>query len=154
MPLWFILCCLLFSIANAGAKEALDSVRPYTVDRISPKYPVEAQKNHVEGRVLVEILVNKGGSVESIQILESEPQNAFDSAVLEAVSQWKFIPACGANFSEPFRVQAPFMFAFKSNKSNLPIINISPPLIPALPTPIATRSDKGIRIKRPGLSGD
>lgn len=146
--MWFVIGCLLFLTVSFDGKAEPDSVGPYTVDRISPKYPPEAQKNHIEGYVLVEILVNKNGSVGSLKVIESEPTGVFDSAVFESVSQWKFTPVCGAEFSEAFSMRAPFEFAYQSNTESAHVINVLPPVMPVSSVPIVSQSDNGIRVRK------
>lgn len=60
------------------------------VKKVRPKYPPEAEAQHLEGRVKVRLTVELDGSVGNVEVLLSEPPGVFDAAVLEAVRQYKF----------------------------------------------------------------
>lgn len=60
------------------------------VKKVKPKYPSEAEAQHIQGRVKVRLRVALDGSVTDAEILVSEPPGVFDAAVLEAVRQYKF----------------------------------------------------------------
>ncbi len=65
---------------------------PTLVESVLPDYPADARAERVEGSVLVKVLVDVDGSVFSTAVLRSSDQR-FESAALDAVSQWKFTPA-------------------------------------------------------------
>ena len=60
------------------------------VKKVKPKYPPEAEAQHIEGRVKVRLTVDVEGNVTDAQVLLAEPPGVFDEAVLEAVRQYKF----------------------------------------------------------------
>lgn len=60
------------------------------VKKVKPKYPPEAEAQHIQGRVKVRLTVEVDGSVSGVEILVSEPPGAFEQSVLEAVRQYKF----------------------------------------------------------------
>jgi TonB family protein len=60
------------------------------VRKVKPKYPPEAEAQHIEGRVKVRLSVDLEGNVTDVAMLLSEPPGVFDAAVLEAVRQYKF----------------------------------------------------------------
>jgi protein TonB len=60
------------------------------VRKVVPKYPPEAEAQHIEGRVRVRMSVDLNGDVTDVEVLLSEPPGVFDAAVLEAVRQFKF----------------------------------------------------------------
>lgn len=62
------------------------------VHRRLPRYPIGLKRRKIEGYVAVEFTVNEKGWVEDPVIRESEPQGAFDRAVLRAIKKWKFQP--------------------------------------------------------------
>jgi len=57
-----------------------------------PAYPEWAKTHNVEGWVLVEFTVTASGAVADPVIVDAEPNGTFDSAVLRAVSGWKYSP--------------------------------------------------------------
>jgi protein TonB len=60
------------------------------VKKVRPKYPPEAEAQHIQGRVKVRLTVELDGSVSGVEVLVSEPPGVFEQAVLEAVRQYKF----------------------------------------------------------------
>lgn len=59
---------------------------------VKPDYPDHAKHDGKEGKVLLEIVVNKEGDVETdMRVLKSNP--LFDDAAILAVRQWKYEPA-------------------------------------------------------------
>jgi len=60
------------------------------VKKIKPKYPPEAEAQHIEGRVRVRLSVDVNGSVSEAKILAADPPGVFDAAVMEAVVQYIF----------------------------------------------------------------
>jgi len=64
---------------------------PERILKIEPLYPELARRSRAEGKVILEIVVGRGGDVEGVKVLKSHP--LFDEAAVEAVSQWKYEPA-------------------------------------------------------------
>ncbi|MGD8477735.1 MAG: energy transducer TonB [Burkholderiales bacterium] len=60
------------------------------VHKVKPKYPREAEDQHIEGRVKVRLTVELDGSVSAVKILLSEPPGVFEEEVLKAVKQYQF----------------------------------------------------------------
>ncbi len=60
------------------------------VKKIKPKYPPEAEAQHIQGRVRVRLTVDVNGSVSEAKILAADPPGVFDAAVMEAVVQYIF----------------------------------------------------------------
>jgi periplasmic protein TonB len=56
--------------------------------RVTPIYPEKARHKRLEGDVLLQASVNQDGSVESVQVLDGNPQLV--AAALEAVRQWRY----------------------------------------------------------------
>ena len=56
-----------------------------------PVYPRQAIRAGVEkGRVLARVMIDEKGNVTDVIIVSSEPSKVFDSAVIEALKEWKF----------------------------------------------------------------
>lgn len=77
------------------AKPALSSVQvegylPLIIK--TPRYPVHALKNNIEGRVIVQFDISDRGQVLRPRIVVSEPAEVFDSPVLKAIKQFTFTP--------------------------------------------------------------
>lgn len=56
-------------------------------------YPSEARSRSISGFVILKILVASNGTVESLEVEESEPKGIFDQAAIKSVKTWKFEPA-------------------------------------------------------------
>ena len=56
-------------------------------------YPIEAKNKGLTGYVTCRILVLEDGSMQQIQIVESQPPGIFDKSVLQFVRSWKFSPS-------------------------------------------------------------
>jgi TonB family protein len=60
-----------------------------------PKYPKAAIDAHRSGRLLLVVLIDKRGEVESVRIEKATPPEAeavFGESAIAAVKQWKFSP--------------------------------------------------------------
>ena len=73
-----------FSLNNNASNEA----RP--IVRISPKYPLNAAQNGIEGWVVLAFSINTIGEVVNISVRESQPKRIFDKAALRALKKWKY----------------------------------------------------------------
>jgi protein TonB len=60
--------------------------------RVPPQYPEKALQRGIEGRVLVEFTISKGGTVKDAKVIAAEPSSIFNKAAIKAVSQWKYNP--------------------------------------------------------------
>ena len=69
-----------------------DVKEPVEVSRVDPTYPEEARKNRVQGRVLVEAVIDQKGNVTKAEAVES-PDPMLTEAALEAVRKWTYKPA-------------------------------------------------------------
>lgn len=63
---------------------------PGVKDYVRPVYPEAALSSGIVGDVLIRFTVKKDGTVMNPEILEADPPDLFDQAVLTAVSQWKY----------------------------------------------------------------
>lgn len=57
-----------------------------------PQYPYKAAQRGIEGWVRVAFDVTETGSVENVDVIESDPPGVFDKAARRAVSRWRFKP--------------------------------------------------------------
>lgn len=82
-----------------------DEVHPEKrVDR-APVVPDIARQAHVEGTVLLEVVVDKEGNVVQASVVRSIP--VLDQAALDAVRQWKYVPTESDELRR-FHVSVPF----------------------------------------------
>lgn len=64
---------------------------PGLIKRVEPRYPPIAQTARLEGRVVVDAIIKRDGTVSEVKVLSST--NAmFEQACIDAVRQWRFTP--------------------------------------------------------------
>jgi protein TonB len=64
---------------------------PTPIVRLSPNYPDRAQRQGLEGDVLVEFDIDEGGNVVNARVISST-NSVFERAAIRAVSRWKYAP--------------------------------------------------------------
>lgn len=60
------------------------------IHKVTPKYPIEAKQKHIQGKVVLDAVINKKGAVENLKAT-SGPKELQQSAI-DAVRQWKYKP--------------------------------------------------------------
>ena len=70
----------------------LGGTQPQELERVIPRYPMEARHRDVEGAVVVRGIVRRDGSIDNVEIIKDLPYGLGDAA-RDAVSQWRFRPA-------------------------------------------------------------
>ena len=68
-------------------------VKPRVLSRSKMEYPPSAMKKRIKGYVIVNVLIDKMGNVETAQVLEAFPPGVFDAVALNGVRSWRFSPA-------------------------------------------------------------
>lgn len=79
-----------------------------------PKYPSLSRRSGEEGRVLLRVLVNANGNPETVELSSTSGFERLDNAALEAVKQWRFVPAKKNNTPMSAYVTVPINFSLKS----------------------------------------
>jgi TonB family protein len=69
-----------------------DVTPPRRISGETAGYPARAQKDHMQGLVVVEMIVTEKGEPTDLRIVESAGE-LLDKAVLDAVKTWRFEPA-------------------------------------------------------------
>jgi TonB family protein len=59
-------------------------------DQVQAEYPPEAREQHIQGNVLLQVIIGKEGNVENVQLISGHPLLA--PAAIDAVKQWKYRP--------------------------------------------------------------
>lgn len=80
-------------VNSGGGKAAAITRGPRAIEAEKPDYPAGARERGNEGTVRLQMLVNRGGRVESVRIIESSGHTALDKAAEKAVRSWRFSPA-------------------------------------------------------------
>jgi len=68
-------------------------VKPIKISESVPIYPPKAERDKIEGRVVVKLFINEEGNVENSLIDSSSGFNILDSAAVDYSTGLKFIPA-------------------------------------------------------------
>ena len=84
---------LIGKTANTVMTSDLVDVPPKPISRGAFKYPPAAKKNGIKGYVVLSVLVETDGSVNQVQVLESNPSGIFDASALQGIRSWQFEPA-------------------------------------------------------------
>ena len=61
-----------------------------SIYRVEPIYPPVAQQAHIQGAVVLAALIDKGGNVQSLQVVSGHP--LLVRAAIDAVKQWRYQP--------------------------------------------------------------
>jgi TonB family protein len=87
------------AIQQAAAREDDGSAAPptpppsangYLLERVEPQYPETARQQHIQGPVLLNVLVGTTGLVRETSVISGDPLLA--KAATDAVRQWRFNP--------------------------------------------------------------
>ncbi len=84
---------------------------PVPLRKVDPKYPPDLRTSHVDGEVILYAIIRKDGSVDSIQLVHSVDPH-LDANAMEALAQWKFMPA--QKHGEPVDLEAVVHIPFRS----------------------------------------
>ena len=79
------------AIGLPGPRHAGPVTPPRKIKDVSPQYPVDAQKQRIQGLVVIRSILAPSGCVANARVIKSIPR--LDWAALAAVSQWMFEPA-------------------------------------------------------------
>jgi TonB family protein len=66
------------------------SANSYLLERVEPQYPEAARQQHIQGPVVLNVLVGVSGLVREAGVISGDPQLA--KAATDAVRQWRFNP--------------------------------------------------------------
>jgi TonB family protein len=69
-----------------------DVKAPVKISTPQPQYTEIARKARIQGVVIVQAIIDKGGNVTNVQVLKGLPMG-LDQAAVEAIKKWKFEPA-------------------------------------------------------------
>lgn len=76
----------------------------------SPEYPMIARQRHWQGTVLLRVYVGADGKAQQVNLQRSSNHDSLDESALEAVKQWRFVPAKRGDTPEPCWVTVPIVF--------------------------------------------
>lgn len=81
-----------------------------SINNPHPPYPLIARKKGFEGKLILEVLVNEDGSVESTSIRKSSGYEILDTVSKKTVEKWTFIPAKKMGQAVKDNIQVPIKF--------------------------------------------
>jgi protein TonB len=73
---------------------------PEVRHRVNPHYPDKAMRAHIQGPVLLEVLINESGKVNDVKVTKGLSHGLSEAAV-EAVKQWVFEPVLASGKTVP-----------------------------------------------------
>ena len=82
------------------------------IDRVEPQYPEQARLSHIQGPVVLDVVVDQNGTVEELRAVSGDPQLV--SAATDAVRQWHFKPYAPRDMALSFRTQVTVDFKLPS----------------------------------------
>ena len=104
--------------ANLGAASLPMSLQPrFGVEGLAnpaPRYPYLSRSREEEGKVILQVYVNKKGRASRIETIQSSGHSRLDKAAREAVKNWTFIPALEDGNPSVGIVQVPILFVLKN----------------------------------------
>ena len=75
-----------------------------------PEYPMTARQRHWQGTVLLRVYVGADGKALQVNIEHSSGHDALDESALDAVKQWRFVPAKRGDSAEASWATVPIVF--------------------------------------------
>lgn len=75
-----------------------------------PPYPTRSRRLGEQGRVVLRVLVNPGGTADEVQIRDSSGHARLDEAARDTVLRWRFMPAKRGERAVPAWVLIPVSF--------------------------------------------
>ena len=95
---------------QAALTSALEEAQPEYSKNPPISYPNRARRKGYEGTVLLEVLVNRKGTVDDLRILASSGYAILDSSAVKSVKTWSFKPAKKGKNTVDMWVQVPVRF--------------------------------------------
>ena len=91
----------------------LQMAYPRYQENAPPNYPALARKRGQEGAVILQVLVNRNGRVDELEIDTSSNFTLLDRAAVSAVRKWSFEPGMRGEERIPMWVKVPVTFKLK-----------------------------------------
>ncbi len=91
----FTLTVFIFpSLASTKLSKQIDTINsPISIDRVAPKYPINAARAGTEGWTRASFVIDTDGSVKDIVIMDYEGSRDFKKESIRALRKWKYQPA-------------------------------------------------------------
>ncbi|MDT8903499.1 TonB family protein [Anaeroselena agilis] len=96
-----------------GRQAAKGVTGPRVLSRVEPRYPEEARQSGVEGSVVVKAEILETGHPGEVSIVSSSGSKLLDDAAVQAVREWRFIPAHETDSRQAIRCFSKIAVVFK-----------------------------------------
>lgn len=100
-------------IASIPPVKVVHEARPAYKDNPRPRYPKRARRRGYEGKVVLEVLVDRSGRVKELRILTSSGYPVLDRAALKSVNGWLFEPGMVGDEKVDMWVRVPVRFELR-----------------------------------------
>ena len=78
-----------------------------------PEYPALAKSREWQGQVLLRVKVSAAGLSDAVEVDHSSGHEILDDAAIDAVKQWRFIPARRGDMAVASSVIVPIVFSLR-----------------------------------------
>ena len=85
-------------------------VGPQILSSTEPDYPEDARAAEIEGTVVVGMTVSVDGGVSSAWVIASSGYDSLDQAAVNAVYNWRFVPAKNGGIPIEVNTRVPVTF--------------------------------------------
>ena len=104
----------LYDGFGGGGGTYLGPARPRPIKEVIPEYPDSERKQGIEGVVVLEILVNQIGRVDSVRVVSNTTRSRrLERSAIEAAYKSRYMPATRDGKKVPIWVQRPYRFEGK-----------------------------------------
>ena len=76
----------------------------------APRYPRTARRRGIEGRLVLQVLVDATGAARSVEVFATSGHGLLDEAAIDAVRRWRFVPGHRDGQAAPTLVRVPVTF--------------------------------------------
>jgi TonB family protein len=80
--------CVMSAGAGAAIKQEPQQAKVKVIHKVDPVYPEEAEREGVEGKVVLDVTVEQNGEVSMAKVLSGH--KLLQQAAVDAVKQWRF----------------------------------------------------------------
>lgn len=111
MVLMLLIFCMATTSSAAPEYDAADVDSPPKIVRQMPvKYPAQAKREGITGKVVIRCLIGVNGKAGKLEVVESEPAGVFDDSALSTLKYWQFRPGIKSGELVATWVKVPFKF--------------------------------------------
>jgi TonB family protein len=116
-------CSSLFGARKAEPEETIYleyDEAPVLIRMLKPVYPDSARKAGIEGKVVLQVVIDQEGRVVDAEVLVSDPPGLFDESAMNSIRRWVYTPATRDGRPIKVRVGQVMEFALRSANQKPP----------------------------------